>query len=428
MDKRHIYYGWVIVAISVVNLAVVLGAWYSFSVFFVALIKEFHWSRAATAGVFSVFLIVHCVSGILIGALLDRFGPRRVLPLGSVVLALGLLACSQVSELWQLYLTYGVTAAVGVCASGYVAHSIFLPAWFVKKRGLALGVAMAGIGLGMQVFVPLVQYIISAWGWRTAYVALALIVAGVIIPLNAAFQRRNPDEMGLAPDGGRAEEPADEPAGQPRTAPGPAALGGGLRDTLRARHFWFLALTFCVTSMAVQGTFLHQVAHLVDQGFSAQTGAFFFGLAGITGSGGKIVFGYLSDRIGRQWAFTLGLGCAWLGVLSLMLARPGRDALLYGFSILFGLGYGSIAPIFPARAADLFQGARFGQTFGLLTLAQGMGGALGTWLSGFIFDLTASYRLAFFVLLTGLVAGATAMWFTSPAPLPARPAPRTARG
>jgi len=428
MNKRHVYYGWVIVAISVVNMAITLGAWYSFSVFFVALIKEFHWSRAATSGVFSVFLMIHCVSGILIGALLDRLGPRRVLPLGSAILALGLLACSRVNELWQLYLTYGVTAAVGVCACGYVAHAIFLPAWFVKKRGLALGVATAGIGLGMQFIVPLVQYIISSWGWRTAYAALALIVAGVLIPLNIVFQRRDPGEMGLAPDGGQAAGAADRPAEEPRTAPAPAVLGGGLWSTLKARHFWFLALTFCVTSTAVQGTFLHQVAHLVDQGFSAQTGAFFFGLAGILGSVGKIIFGYLSDRIGCEKAFTLGLGCAWLGVVCLMAIRPGYDVLLYGFSILFGLGYGSVAPIFPARAAELFQGARFGQTFGLLVLAQGTGGAFGTWLTGLIFDLTSSYRLAFFLILACLAGGVAAMWFTSPARLPGGPTPRTAPG
>ncbi len=166
--------------------------------------------------------------------------------------------------------------------------------------------------------------------------------------------------------------------------------------------------------MAVQGVLIHQVAHVVDKGFSAARGAFFFGLAGIVGSVGKILFGHLSDRIGRDRAFTIGMGCAFLGVLSLMGLRADHGWLLYGYAVFFGLGYGSIAPIFPSRAADLFQGAHFGKIYGFIAVPGGLGGATGTWLSGKIFDLTASYKIAFLGVLAVFVLVVVLFWLTSP--------------
>lgn len=422
--KRHpFFYGWTIVGVSFVTLAISFGIWYSFSVFFVAILSEFGWSRAATAGVFSMFMVVHSGLAIVIGSLLDRFGPRKLIPFGSILVAMGLLASSRIEALWQLYLFYGVVTAIGICSIGYISHSILLPNWFLKKRGLAIGIAMAGIGVGMQVIVPVTQNIISRFGWRTAYCLLGAVILIIVIPLNAVFQRRNPEEIGELPDGERRPVDHQVPMKEnfrstsiAESIPAEWTLG----DTLRTSRFWFLFLTFFFTPMAIQGTLIHQVAHVVDKGFSAERGAFFFGLAGIMGSAGKILFGYLSDRIGREKAFAIGIGCAFFGVLSLMCLRPGHGQLLYGYAILFGLGYGSIAPIFPSQAADLFHGAHFGRIYGFLSIAGGLGGATGAWLSGKIFDLTASYGIAFFGVLSALVIIVFFFWFTSPALLRGR--------
>jgi MFS family permease len=155
--------------------------------------------------------------------------------------------------------------------------------------------------------------------------------------------------------------------------------------------------------MAIQGVLIHQVAHVVDKGFSAQKGAIIFGLVGIMGSVGKILFGTLSDKIGRVMAFAMGMGCAFVGVLSLMMLQPGTGFILYIYAVFFGLGYGSIAPIFPAHAADLFYGPHFGRIYGSLSVGTGIGGALGTWLSGKIYDLTGSYWTAFLIMLLAIV-------------------------
>ncbi len=417
MKRDRPFYGWTIIGISFVTLAIGFGIWYSFSVFFVAILKEFGWDRASTAGVFSLFMLVHSAVAFVIGSLHDRFGPRKVIPFGSLLIVIGLLASSRIESLWQLYLSFGVITAIGICTIGFVSQSILLPNWFLKKRGLALGIAMAGIGMGMQVFVPLAQYIISSWGWRSAYCLLAATVACIAIPLNAIFQRRNPQEIGELPDGEKmpiGHKDIIEDSRSQLSVAQDIQTEWTFAGSLRTRQFWFLFLTYFFIPMAVQGVLIHQVAHVVDKGFSVARGAFFFGLAGIVGSAGKILFGHLSDKIGRDRAFTIGMGCAFLGVLSLMSLSTNHGWLLYGYAIFFGLGYGSIAPIFPSRAADLFQGAHFGKIYGFIAVSGGFGGATGTWLSGKIFDLTTSYKIAFLGVLTVFVFIVILFWLTSP--------------
>lgn len=409
MKGPRLYYGWTIVGVSFVTLGISFGIWYSFSVFFVAILKEFGWSRAATAGVFSVFMMVQSGSAVLIGSLLDRHGPRRILPLGSILIVLGLLATSRMNSLFEMYLFFGVITGLGICAIGYPSHSIFLPKWFVKRRGLAIGIAMSGIGIGMQVLVPAIQYVISTRGWRMGFVALAIIVLGIVIPLNAIFQRKGPEEVGTWPDGREAPPVPGSSPGAP-VIPDPQWT---LARTLREPRYWFLFLTFSFTPMAIQGVLIHQVAHVVDKGFSAGKGAIIFGLVGIMGAVGKILFGALSDRIGRTTAFAMGMGCAFLGVVSLMMLQPERGFVLYVYAVFFGLGYGSIAPIFPAHAADLFYGPHFGRIYGSLSIGGGLGGASGTWLSGKIFDLTGSYGIAFLIVLSAILFIVLLFWLSA---------------
>ena len=419
VKKPHFFYGWKIVGISFVTLAIAYGIWYSFSVFFVVILSEFGWSRAATAGVFSLFTLVHSFSGFLVGSLLDRFGARRVIPAGSVLIVLGLVLTSQIQSLWQLYLYYGVVTAVGICSIGFISHSIFLPNWFFKKRGLAMGAAMAGIGVGMQIIVPVTQSVIANIGWRPACWLLAGIVITIVVPLNAIVQRKNPEEIGELPDGERkviAPENLKE-ENSPSDNVFHIPFVWTLHNSFRTRQFRFLCLTFFFTAFAIQGILIHQVVHIIDKGFSPQQGAFFFGLSGIFGSVGKIFFGHLSDQIGRNRAFSISIGCTFFGVLSLAVLQSGYGWLLYTYAILFGLGYGSIAPIYPARVADLFQGPEFGKIYGLISIAGGLGGALGAWLYGKIFDLTLTYTMAFIVVMLGLVLILVLFYFTVPSSL-----------
>lgn len=353
----------------------------------------------------------------MIGSFLDRFGPRWVIPVGSMLIVIGLLATSRIEALWHFYLFYGVITAMGVCATGFVSHSIFLPKWFFKKRGLAIGIATSGIGVGMLVLVPVIQHVISNLGWRTAYCFLAGVVLTVIVPLNALLQRRNPEEIGEVPDGLGRPQALKESLQEnpyPISWEESSLTEWTLGNILRTRRFWFLFLTYFLTPMTTQGPLIHQVVYMVDKGFSAQKGAFFFGLTGIMGSVGKILFGHFSDKVGREKVFSIGMGCTFLGILSLMAIQPDYNVLLYGYAILFGLGYGSVAPIYPSRAADLFAGPQFGKTFGLLAIAGGVGGGIGTWMYGKIFDMTASYKISFVIVLFLLILIVVLFWFTSP--------------
>ncbi|MCX7981667.1 MAG: MFS transporter [Syntrophales bacterium] len=402
MGEKRIFYGWIIVAVSFLNLAVVFGIWYSFSVFLVAVAKDFGWQRAETSGVFSVFMVVQSLAAVIVGAFIDRLGPRIVFPAATVLVAGGLLLTSTINSLLEYYLWYGFLTPIGICAIGYIAHSIVLPRWFEKKRGLAIGIAMAGVGVGMQLLVPLAQHMINLWGWREAYRVLACFTFLALFFPNAFLQRRNPEAMGLTPDGGTpaSEITATSPVRRHVTQP----VAGTMGEAIRTLSFWFLVASSFFTSWAIQSTLIHQVAAVVEKGFSAARGAFFFGLAGIIGSIGKIGFGYLSDRLGREPAFALGMASAILGVLSLVLLCPQAPIFLYLYAILFGLGYGSIAPIFPARSADFFLGPDFGKIVGIFSLMGGMGGALGVWLSGKIFDLTGGYNVSLFVSIGCMMA------------------------
>ncbi|MDD5474914.1 MAG: MFS transporter [Syntrophales bacterium] len=423
MIQDRIFYGWVIVAVSFINLGIIFGIWYSFSVFLVAVIEEFQWSRSAVSGVFSCFMLVHSFVALPVGSVMDRFGPRRIIPLASCLVAVGLAASSRITSLWHFYLSFGVITAIGVCAIGFIAHGIILPKWFERKRGLAIGIAMSGIGLGMQIIIPLSHYLITLYGWRSAYLILAAGMLSIVFPLNAILQRTNPGEIGEVPDGSAKESvpiltPSLEesskvnPPMAARTLHKPVAQTPG--EALRTRQFWFLFVSFFFVPLAIQGTLIHQVASVIDGGFSAAQGAFFFGMAGIFGSLGKIFFGTLSDRISREKAFAIGMFCTILGVASLLMLQADRVYLLYSYAILFGMGYGSIAPIVPARSADLFLGPHFGKILGILSLAGGIGGASGVLLSGKIFDLTEDYTLAFIVAIVAVSLAIMLFWFSSP--------------
>jgi MFS family permease len=412
---RDVFYGWTIVSISFVTLTISFGIWYSFSVFFVAILGEFGWTRASTAGIFSIFMLVHSAAALAVGPLMDRFGPRLVIPIGSIVSAFGLVLTSRIDSLWQFYLAYGFVTAAGLCTTGFVSHSIFLPRWFNRKRGFAIGIAMAGVGLGMLVLVPISQWLISSSGWRIAYCALGGLLLVTVVPLNLVFQRRSPVDIGDIPDG-RGQSSGNMLAAVSSAGPQweSSSQDRTLRRVLKYDRFWFLLFVYFATPMVTQGPLVHQVAHMVDKGYSSSTGAFILGLTGITGSVGKILFGYFSDRVGRERALAMGMGCAFFGISSLMFLERGDVLLPYAYAFLFGLGYGSVAPIYPSRAADLFEGPQFGRIFSLLAIAGGIGGGVGTWLYGRIYDITASYRISFIMILITIVLIVIVFWFTSP--------------
>ncbi|MCG6909979.1 MAG: MFS transporter [Deltaproteobacteria bacterium] len=415
--RRPFFYGWIVIAVGFVTLSIAFGIWYSYSVFFLSIVSEFGWDRAAASSIFSIFLVCHALMGLLTGFLQDRYGPRLVIPVGAFILGGALILTSRAHNLWQFYLTYGVLAGASVSLLGFTSHSAFLPNWFERKRGLAVGIATAGIGFGMLVIVPLVEKAIGRFGWRSTYILLAALVILVAAPLNALLSRRNPADLDLKPDG----DPAGKRVDQPHHFMVMKIIDADWANrewtwlkALQTRRFWFMVLAFFCLSYAYQGTLLHSVSSMVDAGLTRQKAAACFGVLGILGSIGKILFGSLSDRFGRERANTVGITAAAVGIVCLINTTTPDSVLPLVFATLFGLGYGAAAPMMPSVSADIFLGRSFGLIFGMISMGSGAGGALGSFLTGALRDASGDYTLPLSLCTLSLACSCLFVWLAGP--------------
>ncbi len=412
------FYGWVVVGVCFLTLAVTYAISHGFSIFYVAILQEFGWTRADTAGAYSLNRIANGLSSPLGGVLIDRWGPRRLIPLGALVLALGLVLTSQLTALWQYYFYYGIVVALGITCTGMIPNSTILSHWFQRWRGTAFGIAFAGVGAGMFLIVPGAQYLITNYGWRVSYIAVAFLVLAIQPTLNALFQRLHPREMGLHPDG---VEPGQEvrPHSRQRQVVvldrAWAEREWTVATALRTHRFWLLFVTLMLASIATQTWMVHQVALVVDAGFDPLLAASVFGLMGVTASVGKIIWGVVSDVMSREWSYTIGSLATGAGILILVwLTLAPQPWMLLAFAILFGIGQGTIAPLFSGVSADIFQGQNYGSIWGMAFIGVGIGTAVGPWLGGYAFDVTGNYRIALWGTLVALVASVIAVWVTGP--------------
>ena len=416
------FYGWCILAGSLLALALTYSVMYSFSVFYVALLEEFGWGRGETAGVYSLFMIFAGAGAVVAGALADRVGPGRVIACGSIFLALGLLACSRITELWQFYLAFGVVVAIGVSIAGWTPAVTMINLWFSMRLGLALGIASGGIGVGIMIVVPLVQVLISSLGWRTAYVALAGIVLVGLLPVGLIILRGRPEELGQKVDGGGPLDADPQQAGKPRAKKEMEVVDAEwagrqwtLGSAVRTSRLWVLSALKLLGGIATQMIFVHQVVYLVDGGYDKMLAASIVGVIGFLSVAGKVWWGWLADTIGRELTYTYG--CAAMvvavGLLGLTRLAPSTE-LLYLYAVIFALGYAVSAPLWPVVISDLYAGRNFGVIYGFINIFNGFGNAIGAWLGGYVFDLTGSYAIAFGVAAAAKAASAVALWVVAP--------------
>ncbi|MBI2305638.1 MAG: MFS transporter [Chloroflexi bacterium] len=418
VKKPGIFYGWVVVAVSFVTLAFGYGMRYSFPVFFVAMLDEFGWTRASTALAFSLHMVSYGFSSPLTGALLDRFGPRVVLSLGAAFLAVGVASLSLMQEQWHFLILYGVVVGIGVNLVGSIPHSIVLAGWFVRQRGLALGMGLAGAGVGMLLVTPAAQYIITAANWRVAYLIIASVIFVVVVPVTALFQRRRPEDMGLLPDGVGGGAPTAEARRQQDAlivdrawAATDWTLGKALR-TYRLKILFFNSL---LSGIGLNLVLSHQLAHWVDVGYDRLFAAAVVGSLGILMTLGRAMGGAVSDRIGREVANNFSVGAQIVGIFLMMMARDASQSwMLYAAVWLFGWGYGAEAPVNASVTADLFYGRGFGIIRGVSSVGYGIGGFIGPWLGGYIFDTTGSYTWAFLLTMATATASCITIWIISP--------------
>jgi MFS family permease len=398
-------YSWAIVAISFVNIALAYGLNFSFSVFFVAILEEFKWSRATVAGAFSLSSLILGIGSWPGGRLVDRFGPRKVLMVGAIILSLATMASALIREVWQLYFLLGILAGLGICGLGWVPNSVLLSNWFVRNRGSMVGIAFSGMGIGILALGPLAQYLISSLGWRLTYLVLGLAVLGLLLPLNLFLQDRpNRERESESPDQGqrgrvpKARDPKEE-------------VDWTLKRSMETLPFWALFLSFFLIPLGIYPVAIHQVAYIIDQGYDKILAALVFGTMGLLSTAGRPLFGALSDRIGREKAVTWSFISSVAGILILIFLPALKSIFwLYLYAVLFGLGFGARGPIVAAMMADMFSGKHFGSIYGFINIGNGIGGALGPWLGGLLYDLTGSYRIPFFCCIPALVLACFLFW------------------
>ena len=420
--KLPFFYGWLILAGSLVCLGLTYSVMYSFAVFYVALLEEFGWGRGEAAGVYSVFMIVTGVGSLGAGVLSDRFGPGRVIAGGGVLLAVGLLICSRLTELWQFYLAYGVLVSLGVSVAGWTPCVTMINRWFSARLGLALGIASGGIGVGIMVVVPVVQILISNFGWREAFVALAGFVFFGLLPVGLIVLRGRPEDLGQQVDGAGYAAAGPTKAGKRPTKRRMEVVDREwanrewtLRMAVKTTRCWLLATVKLLGGIATQMIFVHQVVYMVDAGYDRMLAASIVGLIGLLSVAAKVLWGWAADNIGREMTYTLGCLAMVLAVGMLALAKVvPSSGMLYLYAVVFALGYGVSAPVWPIVTSDLFAGRHFGAIYGFIALFTGFGSALGAWLGGYVYDLTGSYAIAFGVAVVGKAASAGALWIVAP--------------
>lgn len=357
------------------------------------------------------------LAGPLTGGLIDRLGPRRVLPLGAALLALGTALCALIQELWQFYLCYGVIAGLGLAATGWVPNNAVLSRWFVRRLGAAAGTASTGVGAGIFFVVPQIHVVVELLGWRAGFLLLAGLVGVVLIPLNLLFQRASPRELGLEPDGGAAPAQRGRGPSRRRVVVDPAWANRlwTLGAAVRTRRFWLLFAGLGAASFAQQLLVVHQVAYLVDAGRPRDLAAAAAGLYGAFAIPAKIIWGSASDRYGREVAFAVGTVAYVMAFPTLEVVARGGDPLwLLLYALLVGIGFGTIGPIAPGMVADLFTGPSYGLIFGAIAIATGAGGALGAWFAGWIFDVTRQYQAAFASAIAAAAFAIIACWLAAP--------------
>ena len=381
--------GWVTVGAAFVTMVAVFGVAYSFGAFFAPMAAEFGTGSGATSLVFSITACCWFLLGSVSGRAVDRVGPRPVLLIGAVALAGGLLATSAAQQLWVGYLGYGLGVGVAV-ACGYVPMVAVVSGWFERRRALAVGVAVAGIGVGTLAGAPLAATLIAEYGWRRAHLLLAL-GGSVLLVVAAVAARRPPRPVG--------EEP------------------WALRDVVRTREFRAMYVATLLASIALFVPFVYLPTAAVANGVSSVAAAALIGVIGVASVVGRLAIGALADRVGRVRTFQASF--AVLAASFLIWLVGGSWPWLSAFAVVLGTGYGGWIALQPTVLAQLFGTRGLGGLVGLVYTAAGVGALIGPPLAGVLVDVTGGYRWA---TAAAGVAGLGA--FVALLPLPSGPALR----
>jgi MFS family permease len=406
------YYGWVIVGIAFVTMAIGVTVRTSFSLLLPPLIDEFGWDRGRVAGAFSFGFLVSAVISPLAGRVMDRHGPRVVIETGVCLMVAGLWFARSISTPWQLYLNLGLMVSVGANLMTFTAQSLYLPNWFTRRRGLAISVAFSGVGVGAILLLPWMQTIIAGDGWRASCGTVAALALFVVGPLNF-FVWHRPENIGLESDGGSLVNGARRTSNivDPRWA----SIEWTLARAMRTTRFWWIVIGYFCALFAWYAVQVHQTKYLTEIGFAPLQAAWALGAVSIAAIPGQIGLGALSDRIGREWVWSIACtGFAICYAALILMEHQPSGVLLYLMVISQGtIGY-ALTSVMGPIVAEIFEGPHYSAIFGAITIALIGGGAAGPWVAGVIHDANATYRPAFQLAILCCIVSIGAIWIAAP--------------
>jgi len=396
---RHprVFYGYWIVAVTFFCLFIFSGlGFYSFSLFVTSLQADLGWSRSEVMVAWSISFLVMGAASPFVGRIVDRYGPRKIIAIGAFIGGLGFIPLSFMDSLWHFYAGYAVIG-IGMAAMGTVSTSAVVSNWFQRKRGLAVGIMSAGIGVGGLVLAPLIGgYLIPAFGWRTAYLVMVLLM-WALIPAVLAVIKAKPEDMGLNPDGAARPEATAEVLAA-------SSAGLTLKIALGTAAFWLIAVAFLVNGLCQSGIVQNQVPHLEDIGFPVTTAVAALGVVGLGSTVGKFGFGWLCDRIPVKYACAIGLTFQAAGLIIFMsVGSTSPTAMVLLYAIFMGLGVGSWLPTLSMLVSTSFGLASYGAIFGLGSLLLYGASAVGPLLAAYIYDTMNTYHWAFLIFLVAYV-------------------------
>jgi len=337
-----------------------------------------------TSGVFSLYMVFYAIGAPITGRIVDKYGPKILIMAGACLLGLGMLGCSMISKVWQLYLFYGVLVGLGSAATGWVCLISTVSQWFIKKRGIATGITGAGIGLGSAIFAPLAALLIASFGWRMSYAICGILISAVLIPLGSLMVK-SPEDKELYPDGVSGCKKVKVTS--------PEEVSWEVRDALKTTSYWAIFLTHLLMLFQLQMVIVHLIPYAIDVGIDRMVAAGSLGLLGLISIVGRVGGGWLSDRIGRK--IMLATAMTIQGICLFFLPKIITSKALYIFIVVYGISYGCWAPFFAPLTADIFGRTFLGTLWGIITISNGIGGAIGPLFAGWVYDTFASYCPAF---------------------------------
>jgi MFS family permease len=405
-------YAWVILAVSFLVSALISGINTSFGVFLIPLSRQFGWSAGAISFAYSLFMLTNGLSAFGVGRIGDKYGSRLVFFIGGMVFGLSLLLTSMMTEVWHLYLWYGVLAGIGRSPLNVTLVSM-ISRWFTKRRGLVMGIVNSGTGAGSSLFTPFTSWLIVAFSWQEAYVMMAVMV-WVLLTAAVLMLRDDPRDMGYLPYG--EEDPQGERAkGEKKSSvtPPPQGPEWELGDAVRTMQFWELGILHFCCCMCHAIPLVHIVPYAIRSGLAPTTAASILAAIGVFSFLGRIMWGILADRWGPKPAYVLAV--FQQGLMMVWLLGTTHPVMFFLFAFFWGIGYGGAMPPYALFVKDYYGLKSFGAIYGGIMVLASLGMAVGGYLGGFLFDLSGSYQPAWMLsLVAGVVTAFVALDLAPP--------------